>query len=188
MVKVFLIRSITLLVGWSLLAAPFDLDALEVTGAPVPILDRLQGASGFGSSPFSVSADGSLAYLRGDGGSGVPESTLVWVDRQGGEEPLAGPVDAHAELNLSPDGTQVAVAVESSVNRDLWVYDLARGARERLTLDPAVDSTPVWSPDGERVAFLSQRERGHPRRSPDRLHAQAAHDPQRHAAYQHSLA
>ena len=151
---------VVFLQGGSLLAAPFDLDALEVTGAPVPILDRLQGGSWFGSSPFSVSADGSLAYLRGDAGSGVPESALVWVDRQGGEEPLAGPVDAHAELNLSPDGTQVAVGVESSVNRDLWVYDLARGARERLTLDAAVDSTPVWSPDGERVAFLSQREDG----------------------------
>ena len=48
--------------GGSLLAAPFDLDALELTGAPVPVLDgMLQG-----TPSFSVSADGSLAYLRGD--------------------------------------------------------------------------------------------------------------------------
>ncbi len=143
---------------------------------------------GSARAPSACLRTGRWRIFAATGARAPPESTLVWVDRQGGEEPLAGPVDAHAELNLSPDGTQVAVAVESSVNRDLWVYDLARGARERLTLDPAVDSTPVWSPDGERVAFLSQRERGHPRRSPDRLHAQAAHDPQRHAAYQHSLA
>ena len=145
--------------GGSLLAAPFDLDALEVTGAPVPMLDGVQVGLG-GLASFSVSAEGSLAYLRGAGGASVAESTLVWVDREGGEEPLAGPPDAYAELNLSPDGTQVAVTVENPANRDVWVYDLARGARERLTLDAALDSAPVWSADGERVAFLSGREGG----------------------------
>ena len=145
--------------GGSLLVAPFDLDALEVTGAPVPMLDGVQvGPAGLAS--FSVSAEGSLAYLRGDVGSGAGESTLVWVDRQGGEAPLAAPADACAELNLSPDGTQVAVAVQNPANRDLWVYDLARGARERLTLDPALDFSRVWSPNGERVAFSSSRDGG----------------------------
>jgi Tol biopolymer transport system component len=77
----------------------------------------------------------------------VVRRTLVWVDRQGREEPLGVPPRAYGDPRLSPDGTQVAVgAIEQEV--DIWLWDLARPTLTRLTVDPAVDLWPVWTPDG----------------------------------------
>ena len=95
-------------VDGTLQVVPFDLDRLEVTGAPVPVLEGVM-TNELGAVEFSLSADGSLAYVAGDFQGAV--RTLVWVDRQGREEPVAAPPRAYTYPRLSPDGTRVALDV-----------------------------------------------------------------------------
>ena len=82
--------------------------------------------------------------------------SLVWVDRQGREEPLGLPRRAYMSLRLSPDGRQVAVDIRYGSN-DIWLFDLVRQTLTRLTLDPGMDERPIWSPDGRRIIFASAR-------------------------------
>ena len=90
------------------------------------------------------------------GAGATAERTLVWVDRQGREEALAAPPRPYLHPRISPDGTRVAVAIADQEN-DIWVWDLARHTLNRLTFDPAPDFAPVWTPDGRRLVFFSQR-------------------------------
>ena len=90
---------------------------------------------------------------------GPGRRSLVWVDRDGREEPIAMPARPYYAARLSPDGTRVAVEVRDD-NTDVWVHDLERGTQTRLTFDPGLDRFPFWTPDGERIAFSSDREGG----------------------------
>ncbi|MCK4546380.1 MAG: PD40 domain-containing protein [Candidatus Eisenbacteria sp.] len=136
----------------ALLAAPFDLDRLDVTGPPVRVLE---GVITMGGAEYSVSSDGSLAYVPGSGG--WPARALAWVDRQGHFEPLPLPPRHYTLPRLSPDGRHIAVAIidRQTGNPDIWVCELARNTLSRLTTSPDVDFTPVWTPDGKRVTFAS---------------------------------
>jgi|KBSMisStaDraftv2_1062788.scaffolds.fasta_scaffold06272_3 Tol biopolymer transport system component len=93
---------------------------------------------------------------------GVVRSQLVWVDRTGKKLATVGELADLGNLELSPDNKRVAVAVlnETTGTRDLWLYDLATGGRMRLDSNVADENWLVWSPDGRRVAFNSQRARG----------------------------
>jgi len=110
-----------------------------------------------GAGDFVVAADGTLAYLDAPGAMSPAARTLVWVDRQGKEEPLGALPRPYFHPRVSPDATRVAVAIEDQEN-DIWVWDLARRALDRLTFGPASDFAPVWTPDGRRLVFFSQRE------------------------------
>jgi len=92
----------------------------------------------------------------------VVRSQLVWVDRAGKKLGAVGDLADLGNLELSPDGTQVAVAVlnEATGTRDLWLYDVASGRRARLDANVADENWLIWSPDGRRVVFNSQRTRG----------------------------
>jgi serine/threonine protein kinase/Tol biopolymer transport system component len=135
----------------TLMAAPFDPQRLEVTGGAVPVIENVLQAVTNGVAQFSISANGLLAYVPG--GLQESESRLVWVTRNGMEQPLAAPVRAYSGPRLSPDGTRVAV----SAGGHIWLYDLARETLTRLTFD-GWNQNPVWTPDGKRIAFLSARE------------------------------
>ena len=104
-----------------------------------------------GAAAFSISDDGRLVYAVGVGGGGSQVS-LVWVDRQGREEPLPGlDPGGYESFRLSPDGTRLALDFERS---RLWTYDIAWGIRNPLTTESGVsDSNPVWTPDGARIVF-----------------------------------
>ena len=141
-------------VDGTLRAVPFDLDRLGVTGEPVPMLEGVMTDAG-GAVEFSLSADGSLVYAAG--GTQTPERTLVWVDREGAVEPLGAPARAYLDPRFSPDGRRLAVRINGE-NRDIWVYDLGRRTLSRLTFDPGVDETPVWTPDGKWVTFSGVRD------------------------------
>ncbi len=135
---------------------PFDLNRLEKTGPEAPILEGIQ-VSRFGVAPYSFSDDGLLVYLPG-GDVRATRSSLVWVDREGNEEPLSAEPRAYGHPRLSPDGSRLAVTVDDSGNTDIWIYDLGRQTPTRLTFDAAGDQVSIWTPDGQRVVFLSQRE------------------------------
>ena len=139
----------------TLWAVGFDPDRLAVTSAPVPVIESLQ-VEQRGTGNFAFAGNGSLVYLADAGGGGI-ERTLVWVDRDGGEEDLGLPPQEYQFARVSPDGTRVTVDVAGEANRDLWVWDVARGGLSRITTDPATDSGAVWTPDSERVVFQSDR-------------------------------
>jgi serine/threonine-protein kinase len=90
------------------------------------------------------------------GGLIATQRTLVWVNRDGREEPLTAPQRPYSIPRVSPDGTQVAVDVRDAEN-DIWVWSLERATLTRLTFDPLFDRFPVWYSDSRRIAFSSQR-------------------------------
>ena len=124
-----------------LLAAPFDLDQLKVTGSPVVVLKGIANDD-HGDAQFSVSESGSLVYVPG--GVRGSEQRLVWVDRQGAVEPLAAPPRPYDDPRLSPDGQWVAFQTEELL-RDIWIYHIPRQTLNRLTFKPEF---PFW-PSGD---------------------------------------
>jgi serine/threonine-protein kinase len=156
-------------VGGTLYAVPFDVARREVTGDPAPILEGvLTGQDG--AVEFSLSRTGTLVYGRGDPQAG---RSLVWIDRQGNEEPLGTPPRLYEHPRLSPDGTRVAAGIRDE-GQDIWTWDLTRGTLTRLTFDAAVDSHPVWTPDGEQIVFGSNRSSSDGQASPRSLYRRAA--------------
>ena len=151
----------------TLRAVRFDADRLEVVSDPIPVVEGVRSPLDGGAN-VDVSDTGTLVYQRGDNVE-VGTRTLVWVDRAGLEEPLAAEPRRYGAVRVSPDGGRAAVVVAGQdENPDLMVYDLARNIPTRLTFDPAADNYPVWTPDGERVVFASQRD------GPNTLYWQAA--------------
>ena len=122
----------------TLLAVPFDVDELEVTGGPIPMAEGVMTAGGItGAAHFSVSDTGALVYVTG---SDLAVRTLVWVDRDGREEALAAEPRAFAYPRISPDGGRVALDVRDQES-DIWIWDFARETLTRLTFAPARTST-----------------------------------------------
>jgi serine/threonine-protein kinase len=98
--------------------------------------------------------DGTMAYVAG---TSELNRTLVWVDRDGTETPVGLPDGRYESLKLSPDGQKIALS-DLGGDRDVWIWDLSRRVLSRLTFDPALDRSPVWTADGARVAFQSTRD------------------------------
>jgi serine/threonine-protein kinase len=127
-------------------ALPFSLSTPRPTGDPFLVVPR-------GIRP-TVSVDGTLVY--GDGG-GPPVRRMVWRNRRGEKTGEIAEAPGIVGPRLSPDGQRVvALAVEGS-NQDIWVYDIERGSRTRVTTDLKRDLSPAWSPSGEQVAYSSDR-------------------------------
>ena len=132
----------------SVRAAPFNVNSLQVTGNPVPLVEGISVKIG-GAANFSISDTGRLVYSLS---SGACDVSVVWADREGREEPLeALDPGRYASLRLSPDGARLAFDFG---NRRLWTYDIARGVRNPLTTETGPgDRNPVWTPDGARIVF-----------------------------------
>ncbi|TFG50131.1 MAG: hypothetical protein E4H38_04035, partial [Gemmatimonadales bacterium] len=136
----------------ALFAVPFDEKRLEVTGAPIPILDGLDlDAAGY--ADIAVSRNGTLAYL---GGRTLPDE-LVWVDRAGREQKLdslAG-LARVSGMALSRDGNRLALSATVEGNEDVWLYDLVQKTLTRLTFASETDWRPIWEPDGKILTYVS---------------------------------
>jgi serine/threonine-protein kinase len=141
--------------GSALRAVGFDLDRLETRGSPVPVLPHLVTTPA-GAADFAVAADGTLVYVDAPAGVGGAVRTLTWVDRMGREQPIAAPPRAYMHPRLSPDTTRVAVWADDQES-DIWMWDLSRATLSRFTLHPGLDNFPVWTSDGRRVIFGSDR-------------------------------
>jgi serine/threonine protein kinase/Tol biopolymer transport system component len=135
-------------------AIRFDLRRRTVVGDPVSPLEHV-AIAGEGKANMSLTESGTLVYLQ-SAATDTAGFTLVWVDRDGHEEPIAAPPRAYVGPRISPDGTRIAVESRDQEN-DIWLWDLARQALTRLTFDPAIDRDPVWTPDGRHIIFASSR-------------------------------
>jgi serine/threonine-protein kinase len=136
-----------------LLAAPFNLDQLAVTGAAVPVLSGVLTDAINGFAQYGFSSDGSLAYIPG--AAAEAERALVWVDRKGQERTITKTKHPYEDLSLSPDGRQIALTIEGPAF-NVWVYDVGHETLTRLTFDDDCRD-PLWSPDGKRVVYTSFR-------------------------------
>jgi serine/threonine-protein kinase len=144
--------------GGTLRAVRFDPVRLEVLSDPVPVAEQVM-MSGTGAANFVVSRDGRLVYvpaITGLANAGGPQRSLVWLSRQGREEPLKAEMRGYTVPRLSPDGTRVALDIRDREN-DIWIWEFARATLTRPTFDPQVDIYPVWTPDGRRIVFGSSR-------------------------------
>jgi serine/threonine-protein kinase len=139
----------------TLMAAPFDLATLEVTGDAVPILEEVrQGSSD--AVDYALSDEGTLVY--------VPDQTaevqrLVWVDREGTESVITQEDVSFGTPRISPDGKQVAVAISrEGETQNIWIYDLESKSLRRLTFGGG--GVENWSPDGKWIIFQGRDSAG----------------------------
>jgi Tol biopolymer transport system component len=141
--------------GKNLMAVPFDSQRLAVTGAAIPVVEGvLQFPSG-GAAQYSISNTGTLVYVAG--GAQSAQRKLVWVARDGTEKPLAAPARAYRGPRISPEGGRVAVAIEEQETQ-IWLYDLSRETLTRITFEGNSNINAIWTPDGKKVAFTSNKE------------------------------
>ena len=146
--------------GGTIFAVPFNLGRLEVMGEGVPLVDgvrRPTDAGGLtGSADFSVSDTGSLVYVSGAAPSVRRE--LAFIDRKGAVEPLKLPPDDYESPRISPDGTQIAYATDDGQEATVWISPLSGTGSARPLTFGGKNRLPIWSADGQHVAFQSDRE------------------------------
>ena len=137
----------------TIMAVAFDPNSLKISGPPVPVIEDVLTTRG-DYSQWGVSRSGMLVYSTG--GFQEPENNLVWVDRKGIVDQLAAPAKRpYGFPRLSPDGRKIVVALQA-VQSSLWIYDLFGNTFTRLTFE-GNNSWPVWTPDGKRVTYASNR-------------------------------
>ncbi len=141
----------------TLFAQTLDLERLELVGAPSLIAEGVViGGNSGATGAYAVSNNGTLAYQAT---ATRRRSQLVWFDRTGNQLTSVGEPDEYGDLELSPDGTRLSVSLPStSGTRDIWLIDLKTSQRSRLTFDAADEQRSIWSPDGSRVIFNSNRQ------------------------------
>jgi eukaryotic-like serine/threonine-protein kinase len=134
-------------------AVSFDRDRLAVAGDPIPVVDGILTSESSLAAHFAFSSIGTLVYVPASVGDAARR--LVWVDRSGASVPLPTPARPYSLPRLSPDGRHIVAQVEG-INNEIWLWDTARAALTRLTLEGS-SSQPVWSPDGKTLTFNAVR-------------------------------
>jgi Tol biopolymer transport system component len=130
----------------------FDASRLEVSGAPIRLLDNLR--EGTPNADYALSPEGTLAYVQQS--PSAYNRLPVLVDRKGVAQPLQGFAPAYYQNpTISPDGRRVALNITAGLI-DVWIYDFDHASLTRLTTEGS-SQDPVWSPDGRRIAYRATR-------------------------------
>ena len=140
--------------GNSLLAVRFDPEAIQIIGAPFVVVDVVSSSRYIGAAQMTVSRQGTLVYLPAGGGG--TSMTLAWVNRDGAATPITAVKGLLTSVRLSPDGRRLAFG-SSEGDADVHVYDLTRNSLKRITFAPVFEGTPVWTRDGTRIVYASDR-------------------------------
>lgn len=138
----------------ALMVQPFDAGTLRLSGQATPVAENVVQNFVVFRSSFTVSDNGLLAYEAG--GKGAGELQLTWVDRSGKPVGKVGEPGEYYTPRISPDGTKLAFCIRDANGNNVWIEDLARGVKTRLTFS-SNDLSPVWSPDGKTIVFESGR-------------------------------
>jgi eukaryotic-like serine/threonine-protein kinase len=139
--------------GETLLAQHFDPAKLSLSAEPFPVLEQIGQAPNLAFAYFSASENASLVYM------GPPDRNrqLTWLDRQGNSAETPAEPAPIVSVKISPDGTKAATMQQRQNQVAVWLIDLIHGPSSRFTFDSPADVTPVWSPDGSRLAWISYR-------------------------------
>jgi Tol biopolymer transport system component/tRNA A-37 threonylcarbamoyl transferase component Bud32 len=147
--------------GRTLVAQPFDLERLQLTGEPAPIAEHLIRDPNFGIGTFSVAPGGTLCYQAGLMSGGQ----LVWFGRDGAEIGAQGRRAEYTEVAISPDGSTLATVINDAEGKsDIWLVEIETDARRRFTF--SADDAPsrrgelVWGPDGSYLLYSTQTDSG----------------------------
>ena len=139
----------------TLMAVPFDFKRFEVTSDPVPVFEGI-GLIRRGGAHFALSRDGMLVYSSA---TGLSDSSLVWVDRQGTERLVTEEKRTYGTPRVSPDGKRVALTIfEDSFHFNVWIYELERTSFSRLTFEGEMNGSPILSLDNKWIVFQSTRD------------------------------
>jgi serine/threonine-protein kinase len=138
------------MVNGTLRAAPFDARRRQLEGEAATVVNDVM-SFGSGAANYTVSGNGTLAYITGAVNQAVRRS-VVWVSRNGAEQVVAAPARAYVQARLSPDGTFGAFEVRDQ-QPTIWVWNFAREVLTRLTVDQNGGQNPVWTPDSRQIVF-----------------------------------
>jgi WD40 repeat protein len=144
----------------SLFAVAFDVQRLELKGGPIPIVEGVSRSPGgvTGAAQFSVSSTGTLIYIPGPVSASSALLDVALADRKGAVEPLKLPPGPYLMPRVSPNGTRIAVGTDDGREAIVWIYDLSGTTAIRRLTFGGNNRFPVWSSDGKRVAFQSDRD------------------------------
>jgi serine/threonine-protein kinase len=146
------------ILGGTLFAVPFNIAALQVTGGPVPVIEgvRRVASPSVGTAHFAFSNSGSLVYLPGPVSRGREE--LFLFDRDGGADALKLPAASYAHPRVSPDGQRLALETDDGKEMAISIYELSGTSSVRRLTFGGNNRFPVWSADGRRIVFQSDRD------------------------------
>ena len=137
----------------TLMAQPFDLQSLKLTGTAVPLAEGLQVNPATGTGAFSVSANGVLAYQTGSSAG----TQLMWIDRKGTRRETLGPPLSYRDVQMSRDNRFVSFTISGGAKPgDIWLLNLDRQQQRRFTFDEFSDAG-LWSPDDRYLYYSSRR-------------------------------
>ena len=144
-------------------AVPFDVNRVEVTGPAVPVVEgvlrSLTGTSG--SAQFDTSSNGTLVYVPGPSRSSVRERLIAASNREGSIAPLLQIPGPYEQVRVSPDGSRLVIGSIDGAEGVIWIYPLdGKSPPQRLALQGR-SASPIWSPDGHRIAVQSDVEKDH---------------------------
>jgi len=135
----------------NLMAQPFDPATGKLTGTAETVAQQVSYDNDRWIGSFAAADSGALLYVTG---VLFGAAQLEWVDRTGKETGRIGDAGGYLWPALSPDGQRAAVSLSSGRTVDIWVIELARGTKTRVTFDDASHITPTWSPDSRRIAYV----------------------------------
>jgi hypothetical protein len=140
----------------TLFAVRFDLDRLETVGPAVPAIEGIAASPAvYGTAQVALSSDGTIVYVPGVLASAA--TPIDWLTRDGKTSPIRMEKADWGNPRVSPDGRKLAMDISDGKQHDIWVHDFERNTLTQLTFDAASDRNPVWTPDGRRIVFNSDR-------------------------------
>jgi eukaryotic-like serine/threonine-protein kinase len=146
--------------GGIVFAVPFNHRRLAVVGGPAPVIEGVSRATNAssGTAQFGVSENGTLVFVPGPVSSSAFQQDVAFRDRQGVVQPLKLPLAPYEHPRVSPDGTRLAVETDDGKEAIVWIYDLSGASSRRQLTFGGRNQHPIWSADGQRVTFSSNRE------------------------------
>jgi serine/threonine-protein kinase len=137
----------------TLFAVPMDVDRLKLTGDPSPVLESVASYPVTGAASFDFARNGLLVFQSGESSQ---REAMYWI-RASGLPQLVSTFPGAFSLRLSPDGRRIALSVSEGSSREVWIYDLERGTRTRLTFG-GDGSNPIWTLDGKNIVYVFRNE------------------------------